>query len=264
MRLARILVVDDEPNIRLMLRTALESEGYRVEEEADGQAALDFLDGEARVPDLMLLDLSMPVLDGMKLLELLHERPAERRPRVVVLTAYGSVSAAVKAIRLGARDFLEKPVTPEELRLSVASVLDEPADGQDVREPDLSYSEVLAQVRRDLFEGNLPHAEALLMRAADLAGTDPTYFNLLGVLHEAQGRKTVARKFYGKAIRANSKCAAAQQNMRRLFELERFGSSREEVALGDEILPPGGGPPRGPAEQSYAERLRKLLGRNGH
>lgn len=227
----QILVVDDEANIRLMLRTTLESEGYMVREASNGQEALEaIMFGR---PDLVLLDLSMPVLDGMAVLEKLHDEPADQRPCVIVLTAYGSIAKAVKAIRLGASDFLEKPATPEDVRLSVAAVLAEPRETS-AREQDLGYSEVLTAIRRDLWHGNFKHAEALLMRAADLAGTDPSYFNLLGVVHEAEGRPNLARKFYGKAIRADRKYGPAQQNMQRLYELQRFGRTTREVALGDE------------------------------
>lgn len=265
---ARILVSDDEPNIRLMLRTALESEGYEVVEAADGRAALAALDVPGPIPDLLLLDLSMPVLDGMSVLERLHDRPDQRRPRVVVLTAYGSVSAAVKAIRLGARDFLEKPITPDDLRLSVAAVLAEPAAALPQAEPDLGYSELLRRVRRDLFAGDFPHAEALLIRAADLAGGDPVYLNLLGVLHEAQGRREAAKKFYGKAIHADPKYAAAQQNMRRLYELRTFGATKQDVALGDEAdrsIDGNGAAGAGPATRrgSVEDRIRRLLDRRG-
>ena len=112
---AKILIVDDEPNIRLMLRTALESEGYQVREAADGRAALDAV--AAHAPHLMVLDLNMPVLDGMAVLEQLRALPGKpppkasakasadapaKPPRVVVLTAYGSIARAVRATRLGA------------------------------------------------------------------------------------------------------------------------------------------------------------------
>lgn len=94
-----ILIVDDESRIRLMLRTALESEGYSVEEAGDGQEALETI--RRRVPHLMILDLSMPALDGMGVLEQLKSLPGHEKPRVIVLTAYGSILAAVKATRLG-------------------------------------------------------------------------------------------------------------------------------------------------------------------
>src|SRR5271154_4585930 len=124
MKPASILVTDDESGIRLMLRTALESDGYAVSEAANGREALDAI--KARLPDLIVLDLNMPVLDGMAVLEQMKSLSAEVRPRVIVLTAYGSIPAAVKATRLGALDFLEKPISPSEFRHAVRSVLEEP------------------------------------------------------------------------------------------------------------------------------------------
>ena len=172
----------------------------------------------------------------------------------------------VKAIRLGARDFLEKPITPDDLRRSVAGVLAEPADALPRAEPDLGYSELLRRVRHDLFAGDFPHAEAMLMRATELAGGDPVYLNLLGVLHEAQGRREAAKTFYGKAIHAAANYAPAQQNMRRLYELRTFGATKQEVALGDEADlnvanngASGGAAATGRA--SVEDRIRKLLDR---
>src|SRR5271170_7823384 len=123
MKPASILVTDDESGIRLMLRTALESEGYQVREASNGREALEAISREA--PDLMVLDLNMPVLDGMAVLEQMKSI-AGAKPRVIILTAYGSITAAVKATRLGAVDFLEKPITPSDLREAVRGVLEEP------------------------------------------------------------------------------------------------------------------------------------------
>lgn len=230
----RILIVDDESRIRLMLRTALESEGYGIEEAADGQEALEAV--RRRVPALMILDLSMPALDGIGVLEKLKPLSHHEKPRVIVLTAYGSIPTAVKATRLGALDFLEKPVTPEELRQAVAGVLKEAEDQPraDVGVPEGGYGEALKRVREAMRQGDLFAAETLLMRAADLAGKDPSYFNLLGVLYEMQGNERLAKKFYGKAIAARRDYEPAQQNMRRLYELKSFGHTDEKVALGDD------------------------------
>ncbi len=117
--------MDDETNIRLMLRAALETEGYAIDEAVDGRAALTAID--RRMPDLMLLDLSMPLLDGMGVLEQLRQSDLSRKPRVIVLTAYGSISAAVNATRLGAVDFLEKPVLPSQVREAVEAALAMPS-----------------------------------------------------------------------------------------------------------------------------------------
>jgi CheY-like chemotaxis protein len=116
----RILIVDDEYRIRLALRTCLEAEGYVVDEARDGREAIDAV--ALGAPDVMVVDLAMPVLDGLSVLREVACLDGAR-PRVIVLTAYGSISAAEMAHDLGAVAFLEKPVMPESLRAAVALAL---------------------------------------------------------------------------------------------------------------------------------------------
>jgi len=120
-RRARILIADDEPRIRLALRSCLEAEGYDVEEAADGLQALDAIVEHA--PDLMLLDLAMPNMDGVRTLTELSMLHGQLKPAVIVLTAWGSEPAMLKVIGLGADLYLEKPLDPETLRRAVAVVL---------------------------------------------------------------------------------------------------------------------------------------------
>ncbi len=234
MNAIRILIVDDEINIRLMLRTILEAEGYIVSEASNGREALDEM--EQGQIDLVLLDLNMPVLDGMSVLEQLNASQARNKPRVIVLSAYGSVAAAVKATRLGALDFLEKPATPEEIRETVAAVLKEPQPARHESATDMQggYAGVLNRVRRAMRLSDFATAETLLMKAADLAHQDAPYFNLLGIIYEARHQWRLARKFYGKAMKADRHYKPAEQNMKRLYELNTFGRTKLAVALGDE------------------------------
>ncbi len=117
----RVLIVDDEPNVRLVLGTALSSVGYEVVEAEDGTKALEQLSSGGGRFDLVLLDLQMPRIDGMELLSRL--RDAGSIVPVVILTAHGSIPEAVTAMKLGAIDFLTKPITPEALRRVVAEVI---------------------------------------------------------------------------------------------------------------------------------------------
>jgi DNA-binding response OmpR family regulator len=236
MNAPRILIVDDEVNIRLMLRTLLEADGYRVSEATNGREALDQLERDDF--DLMILDLNMPILDGIGVLEQLQAAHIDAKPRVIVLTAYGSIATAVKATRLGALDFLEKPATPDEIRQTVTAVLKEPQPARpetSATEVPGGYAGVLSRVRRALRVADFETAETLLMRAADLAHQDAPYFNLLGIIYEARQQTRLARKFYGKAIKVNRNYEPAQQNMRRLYELNTFGRTKIDAALGDEF-----------------------------
>jgi DNA-binding response OmpR family regulator len=236
MKPASILITDDESAIRLMLRTALESDGFDVTEASNGREALAAI--QHTVPDLMVLDLNMPVLDGMAVLEQMKSLALVNRPRVIILTAYGSIPAAVKATRLGAVDFIEKPITPSDLRHAVRSVLEEPEldfPPEVVIDVPGGYERVLDRIRKLLRMADYENAMTLLMKAADRNDQQSAaYFNLLGVLYEAQRRWRLARKCYDKAIDADENYQPARHNLRRLLELRRYGRSSQPVILGDE------------------------------
>jgi DNA-binding response OmpR family regulator len=116
----RLLIIDDEPHIRRMMRLTLEPGGYEVDEAADGQAGVDmFRDGGDY--DAVILDQKMPGLTGLETLQRLRDRAPQAR--VLMLTAFASIELAVDAMRLGATDFLRKPMTPETLRGAVAAAV---------------------------------------------------------------------------------------------------------------------------------------------
>jgi FixJ family two-component response regulator len=114
-----ILIVDDEPNVRLMYRTALAGEGYALFEADSGAAALQAC--AAREYSAAILDLRMPGMDGFELLETMQARGITT-PAVFV-TAYGDVPNAVRAMKLGAIDFLPKPPTPDQLRQILRDII---------------------------------------------------------------------------------------------------------------------------------------------
>jgi CheY-like chemotaxis protein len=222
-----ILIAEDERSIRSLLRTYLESEGYTVREAADGVETLTELTKE--VPNVLLLDLSMPPPQGMDVLRHIRQSNMAVKPAVVILTAYGSVKLAVEAMRLGALDFLEKPASPEVLLETLARIRKERHLVQDQSAD--TYDALLARARVELVNMDLVRAEGLLLRAAPLGAKDPGFHNLMGMLTELREDFSGARRHYGKAISLNSKFAPAQQNMRRLFELREFGHSNEPGAL---------------------------------
>jgi len=116
----KLLVIDDEAHIRQMMRLTLEAAGYQVDEAADGQAGLDRF-GDGREYDAVVLDQRMPGLDGLQTLERIKDVAADAR--VLMVTAYASIDLAVDAMRLGATDFLRKPMTPDTLRSAVAAAV---------------------------------------------------------------------------------------------------------------------------------------------
>jgi DNA-binding NtrC family response regulator len=115
----RLLVVDDEKNIRLTLSQTLASDTTTVETAVNGEEALQRLEGSSY--DLMLLDLKMPGMDGLEALR----RARQLRPQlpVIVLTAHGTVESAVEAMRIGAANFIQKPFSPREIRSVVEQAL---------------------------------------------------------------------------------------------------------------------------------------------
>ncbi len=127
--MANILVVDDEPGIREFLVETLATDGHHLTEAASGDAAVQRL-GEEEF-DLLITDLRMPgKLDGMDVVR--EARKSHPHTRVIVLTAHGSVATAVDAMKIGAIDFLEKPMSgPTELRILVSRALADAQDSQD-------------------------------------------------------------------------------------------------------------------------------------
>ncbi len=224
-----VLIVDDEPNVRLTYRAALETEGLEVVEAPDGLAALDAM--SERQFDLAILDMRMPEVSGLELLERMRQQ-AIQTP-VVIITAYGDVPHAVRAMRLGAIDFLEKPLTPESLRSIVAEVLRRHEGSVTQRTPRETFEDHVQAVKRLLNLRQFPQAREHISQALQLRTDSPELFNLGGVLFEMLEDYDRAKGYYGQAIRLNKNYEPAQQNMRRIYELFQFGSSKEPFNLGE-------------------------------
>ncbi len=116
----KVLIIDDEPHIRQMMRLTLEASGYAVDEAGTGEDGLTLF-GDGRAHDIVVLDQKMPGIDGLETLRRIKERAADAR--VLMVTAFASVELAVDAMKLGATDFLRKPMTPETLRGAVAAAI---------------------------------------------------------------------------------------------------------------------------------------------
>jgi CheY-like chemotaxis protein len=116
----KLLIIDDEPHIRQMMRMTLEAAGYQVDDAADGEAGLARF-GDGREFDAVILDQKMPGLGGLETLRRIKDRNADAC--VLMATAFASIELAVDAMKLGATDFLRKPMTPEMLRAAVAAAI---------------------------------------------------------------------------------------------------------------------------------------------
>lgn len=204
----KILIVDDEKNIRLTMTQALQPLSYDIKTAVNGEDALEQLE----VDDfgLILLDLKMPGMDGLDVLR----RVVELRPdiRVILISAHGTVEHAVEAMRLGAVDFIQKPFVPKELRDIVTRVLDrdklEAAQASDYE----SHVELIKRCMNDR------HFEAAAEHARQAVGADPSRpeaFNLLGALYELAGNHEEAMKQYRVAVDLDPTYQPAWQNLNR-------------------------------------------------
>src|SRR5947209_6737857 len=116
----RILIIDDEENIRRVTRLTLEATGYEVGEAGNGERGLETF-GDGATWDAVLLDQRLPGIDGIETLRRIKERNADAR--IIMMTAYASIDLAVDAMKLGAADFVRKPMTPEILRGALTAAL---------------------------------------------------------------------------------------------------------------------------------------------
>jgi FixJ family two-component response regulator len=213
-----VLIVDDEKNIRLTLALALETLNIPVDTAVNGEEALQKLGKKSY--GLMLLDLRMPGIDGLEVLR----RVPEIRPevKVVIITAWGSIEAAVEAMKLGAVDFLQKPFDAEDVRELVASLLDEATQE---RYRGREYDNYIEMALKRIGAGELDAARVYVHKAISLNPDGPEAFNLLGGLYEAGRNRLEAEKNYRVALALRPSYAPAQKNLDRV-------TSRPYTAMG--------------------------------
>jgi two-component system, OmpR family, KDP operon response regulator KdpE len=168
----RVLVVDDEPQIRRALRLVLRANGYQVAEVAGGEAALDALVSEPF--DLMILDLVLPDVDGVEVCRRVREW--SRLP-VVVLSAHGDEDVKVRALDQGADDYVTKPFSAPELLARMRSALRRASVDMAPAEPVIRAGEVEIDLSR-----------RLVTRAGREVHLTPTEYDLLRVLARQAGR----------------------------------------------------------------------------
>ncbi len=215
----RILVVDDEPSLRLTLSQALDPLKLEVDEASDGRDALRKLDGCDY--DLVLLDLRMPEMDGIEVLK--RMRSAGCKATALVVTAYGTIDSAVEAMKLGAVDFLEKPFSPDEIRTVVSGALER-------RLAAPSYEECLERARAEIEQTRFGEAAPWVRRALALEPSRADAYNLLGVLEDLTSHPNQAQKYYRAALELDPKHKAARDNLERSTTM---GEGRGRIQLGD-------------------------------
>jgi DNA-binding NtrC family response regulator len=210
-----ILVVDDEVNIRNALVTMLEKKGYQVCGAGTGEEALQHLE-KARM-DLVITDLRMPGIGGMEFLHRLKEKWPETE--VVVMTAFGSIDTAVEAMRLGAYDYLTKPIDRERFPVAVEKALERHAlafENKRLRD------RLETRTRFDQMVGESEAMQRVYSLVEMVADSDVT---VLVTGESGTGKELVARAIHHKSPRADGpfitlNCGALPDT---LFESELFG-----------------------------------------
>lgn len=210
----RVLIVDDEKNIRLTLAQALSSVSVEVDTAEDGEQALKKVDERGFA--VILLDLRMPGIDGMEVLRRLRDDRPEIP--VIIITAHGNIESAVEAMKLGAIEFLPKPFVPEEIRTLVSRVLDRHKLAADESQ---DYATCFELAKRCIAERHLDAATEHLRRAIGIDPERPEAFNLLGVIHELHGEQSEAMKNYRVAYHTDATYKPASENMRRAGSMDK-------------------------------------------
>lgn len=211
-----ILVVDDEPSMRRVLQIMLERMGHQVVVADDGVSALEHLDTE--VIDLVISDLRMPRLDGLGLQEAMHER--QIAIPLIMISAHGSIDAAVTAMRLGALDFLQRPFDRETLTLAIARVMQQ---GWLLRQ-----NRFLREAVASGQFGLIGESAAMQGIRRAVAQVGPTTASVLLTGETGTGKEVVARALHEASERRDRlfvpiNCAAIPADM---LESELFGHVR--------------------------------------
>lgn len=204
---SRILIVDDERNIRLTLKGALEMTGLEVDAVLQGEEALQKL--AERNYAAMLLDLRLPGMDGLAVLRQVAERHAG--VKVIIITAYGTVDAVIEAMKLGAVDFLQKPFEPLEVRAIVGRVLALPEGGPTA----FTYEDYVDQAGKSIAARKFSAAFVYVHKAIFVNAGRPEAYNLLGGLYEIRDQRKEAVTNYQVAREVDPNYAPARQNLER-------------------------------------------------
>ncbi len=203
---ARILVVDDDKNIRSTVSMALKSLDYFVHTAFDGKDAMLQLTGDKY--DMIITDLKMPGMNGMELLEQAIAKYPEIR--IVLISAHGTVDNAVEAMKLGAVDFLQKPFTPKELRNLVYNVLE-----TESTEAESEYKASLKSAINFARKRDFDNAIAQAKKAIGSDPAKPDAFDFLGQLQETLGDFDSAIKNYRVAISLDPTYEPAKKHLER-------------------------------------------------
>src|SRR6059058_4827737 len=207
-----ILIVDDEPGIRQSLKGVLEDEGYKASVAESGEACIESL--RKRPFDVVLLDVWLPGMDGLETLEKVRE--IENAPEVIMISGHGTIETAVRATKLGAYDFLEKPLSVDKTLILVKNAI----DSKRLRQENRDLKKQLTP--KSLIVGESIPVKALRQQIQLMA---PTNGRVLIYGESGTGKELVARAIHAQSLRKDEmfvelNCAAIPED---LIESELFG-----------------------------------------
>ncbi|MDE3111907.1 MAG: sigma-54-dependent Fis family transcriptional regulator [Chloroflexota bacterium] len=213
-----ILVADDDPSIRSLLRQLLQDEGYAVQEAATGVEVVDKV--KEASPDLVIMDVRMPELDGIEALS--RVKGASPRTAVLIMTAFGSSNAAIRAMELGAFDYVTKPFELDKINYTVGKVFEYQDLAQEV---EVLRGEISSLVQTERIVGNSPAMQEVYKTIGKVAKADAT---VLITGESGTGKELVAEALhYNSSRRAGPlvkvSCAALPET---LLEAELFGHEK--------------------------------------
>src|SRR5215471_2030244 len=217
--MANILIVDDESGIRQSLKGILEDEGYKASAAESGEDCLDVLNKHAF--DVVLLDVWLPGMDGLETLQKIRE--AENGPEVIMISGHGTIETAVRATKLGAYDFLEKPLSLEKTLMLVRHAI----DARRLRQENRDLKKQL--MPRNLIVGDSVPLKALRQQIQLMA---PTNGRVLIYGESGTGKELVAQAIHAQSLRKEEmfvevNCAAIPED---LIESELFGHEQGAFA----------------------------------
>ena len=208
----KILVVDDQADIRQSLQGVLEDEDYQVSSAASGEACLEMLHKQEF--DVVLLDVWLPGMDGLETLQKIRE--SEFAPEVIMISGHGTIETAVRATKLGAYDFLEKPLSLDKTLILIKNAI----DAKRLREENRDLKRQL--IPRSVIEGESIPMKALRQQIQLMA---PTNGRVLIYGESGTGKELVAHAIHTRSLRKDEmfvavNCAAIPED---LIESELFG-----------------------------------------
>ena len=212
----RILIVDDDKDLRFNLSCILKEEGHEVIAASDGKQALNAL--AENVPDLVMLDVRLPGMDGVELLE--EMKKIEKNLPIIMLTAYSDVKSAVKAMKLGAFDYVTKPFNEEELILVIKKALHTQSLSREVEYLRKKLNQAPVSIEETM--GDSPQIKQVLKQVEIIAATNMTVI-LQG--ESGTGKELIAKMIHEKSRRKDKPFIAIDSGAipDTLVESELFG-----------------------------------------